>query len=143
VRLDALEDDTGAALGGGAGADDSDDEFQLGTDADGRLVEAGREGGDGRKRARVTGGQRATRTQLQARAAKTFAALLEEADLEGHPGPTWLSAAARPALAQAPRCFCGICGHAAGYACPRCGARYCGRACAATHTETRCLKNVS
>lgn len=137
ARLDALENDHDAA-GDPFGAMGSDDEeFNLEEEED--EEEAGGKKGKGKKKApkrklRPLGADR--------RGPKTFARLLEEAELDRLPPTkaTYLTASAGPSTCSAARKFCSVCGNVSGYTCARCGSRYCCRKCYGVHTETRCLK---
>ncbi|KAK9862394.1 hypothetical protein WJX84_009268 [Apatococcus fuscideae] len=136
ARLDRLEDDQDAAeiLG-----QQSDDEFRL-EDSD-----EGPQPGEGRKRkkgAKRPGAKRKTRGQLaEQRGPKSFATMLDEADLEDAPedAQNYLTAAAAPSVYPAHR-WCSVCGFAAPYKCVRCGSQCCSRKCFGVHSETRCLK---
>jgi zinc finger HIT domain-containing protein 1 len=92
-------------------------------------------------------GKRTTRGVAENRravAARTFNALLEQSFIDRAPEgtPTYLTAAAGPSKASAPRKFCSVCGFQAPYGCARCGMRFCSKKCSAVHAETRCLKMV-
>jgi len=79
------------------------------------------------------------------RGPRTFARMLEEAELDRLPRgtPSLLTAAPAPSSRFSARRFCGVCGFSAPFTCPRCGARYCCRRCLGIHTETRCLKFIA
>ncbi|KAA8909628.1 hypothetical protein TRICI_004463 [Trichomonascus ciferrii] len=55
---------------------------------------------------------------------------------------TYLNAVAPPPT-YPPRKLCSICGYWGKICCIKCGARYCGAHCEATHKETRCQKYYS
>ncbi|KAF8057766.1 SWC6 [Scenedesmus sp. PABB004] len=139
-RLEALEQDNAddAPDPYGLLPGDDDEEFLVADDdADDEEVEVGR------KRKRKSGAKRKTRGALaDGRAPKSFQRLLEESGLLDAPpgGVNYLSAAAAPSAAYAPRKFCSVCGFLSSYTCARCGSKYCCRKCYTVHTETRCLK---
>ena len=100
-----------------------------------------------KRKGRVRGGvKRKTRAMLEVerRGPQTFAALLEEANLDQLPAhvPSYLTAAVGPPVGQATRKWCSVCGFPASYCCVRCGSRFCTRRCNSVHVETRCLKLV-
>ena len=83
--------------------------------------------------------KRATRgAAAERRGPKAVSQLLEEAGLPDW--PSYLSAEMGPPRFEAPRKYCSVCGFKGGYTCPRCGMRFCGRRCLATHADTRCLR---
>lgn len=98
-------------------------------------------GGRGKKRKGKGGSKRRTRGGRDT-GPRSFARLLEESGLEapGAEAPNYLTAAAGPSAAHAPRKLCSVCGQLADYNCARCGSRFCCRKCFGVHTETRCLK---
>ena len=142
ARLDSFESDVAivpGTTGEGEGEDEDDDEFVFNENArDGEAVIV-----KGKKKA----GKRTTRGVAENRravAARTFNALLEQSFIDRAPEgtPTYLTAAAGPSKASAPRKFCSVCGFQAPYGCARCGMRFCSKKCSAVHAETRCLKMV-
>lgn len=141
-RLAALERDAdGGDPAGGAGANEDDEEY------DGEAAIAAELAGIAQyvQLSKPTGPtKRKTRGMVEAkkkRAVKPFLDVLEDARLHLVPRgvATYATATARPPKASAPRRLCSVCGSAGPAACPRCGARYCSRRCATTHTETRCI----
>ncbi|CEF98037.1 Zinc finger, HIT-type [Ostreococcus tauri] len=140
ARLDSFESDVAIVPGqdGDGGVDSDDEEFVFNENArDGEAT-------------MVKGKKKGTRTtrgaaeHKRAAAARTFNALLEQSFIDRAPKgtPTYLTAAAGPSKASAPRKFCSVCGFAAPYGCARCGMRFCSKKCSAVHAETRCLKMV-
>ncbi|GFR39715.1 hypothetical protein Agub_g195, partial [Astrephomene gubernaculifera] len=127
ARLDALENDNEQA-GDPFGLASDDDEFVLEDEEE--EEEVGGKKGKGRKKS--GGVKRKLRgVASDRRGPKTFARLLEEAELDRLPPgkPSYLTAAARPSTTSAARKFCSVCGNTSGYTCARCGSRYCCRKC--------------
>ncbi|KAK9809096.1 hypothetical protein WJX72_009329 [[Myrmecia] bisecta] len=139
ARLELLENDHAAA---DTYAEDSDEEF-VAPESDEELDFSKSKR---KKKQKPKAGKRTTRGQLAERQGpKTFATLLEEAELDQLPPdvPSYLTAAAGPPKGMAPRKWCSVCGFSAPYKCVRCGARFCNKKCYATHVETRCLKFIA
>ncbi|GJP35724.1 hypothetical protein CLOM_g20255 [Closterium sp. NIES-68] len=140
ARLEALESDY---TGVDATVDDDDEAFN----AEEELVQEGfapakRVSRPGKRRTRQAAA--AVVSRASKRTAKTFAELLEEANLEALPPgtPSYLTAAMGPPTVTSARRFCSVCGTHAPYTCPRCGSRFCCVSCQRLHNETRCLKFV-
>jgi len=142
ARLDSLESDValvpGSTAGAGEGDESDDEEFvfnEKARDGEAQIVKGAK------KPKRTTRGAAESRRAV---AARTFNAVLEQSFVHQAPKdvPTYLTAAAAPSKAYAPRKFCSVCGFAAPYGCARCGMRFCSKNCSAVHAETRCLKMV-
>lgn len=141
ARLQALELDEPI---GALQEDISDDEF-LAEGTDEEDEDMGKKKG---KRRRNSGPKRKTRGAAAERrnpVARTFEALLDEADLGAVPPniPTYARAAVGPSKYGAPRKFCSVCGLASPYKCVRCSSRFCSKKCYGVHVETRCLKFIA
>lgn len=137
ARLDALEADNAAAAEGGGG-DDSDEYVD-------EVIEMAGSGPVGVAR-RKKAGKRTTRgAAAERKGPKPLTALLAEAGLESLPPgvPSYLTAEMGPPRLCSPLKLCSVCGFAARFTCPRCGARYCSRPCVSVHADTRCLRFVA
>lgn len=142
-RLDALENDNADDAPDPFGlADGDDDEFVMQDSDEDDEVDVGRKTRKRKTPASAAGKRKTRGAMTSSRVAKSFQRLLEESGIEDAPegDVNYLTAAAGPSVAYAPRKFCSVCGFNSAYTCARCGSKYCCRRCFTVHTETRCLK---